>query len=273
MTSRLSRIATYVVLITFCIVVLVPIIGFVFAALQPSGSLVRGFALPDQLRLSNFAEAWTAAKFSTFMTNSVVVTATVTVVVVVLSTLMGYAFGTLRFKGRDLLFLVLLAGMVIPDEAVIVPRYYEFRSAGLLNTYWALILPQIGTFIVFGTFWMRAFFLASPREIIDAARIDGAGSWAILWRVLVPLGRPAITTMALLVSMWSWNNFLLPLVMVTDESLLTAPLGLTFFRGEFTTNLPLLSAASVIVALPMVVLYVFMQRHFIRGILTGSLVE
>ena len=187
-----------------------------------------------------------------------------------LSILAGYAFGTMRFRGSQVLFYVFLLGLMVPTEAMIVPLYYDFRDLGLTDTYWALILPQAGTSIAFGTFWMRAFFRSVPRSLGEAARLDGATSWSALWRVVLPLGRPAVVTMMVLVFMWTWNEFLLALVMVSDESLRTAPLGLAFFQGRNTSDFSLLAAGSVIVATPVVILYVFLQRHFIRGMLAGA---
>ena len=188
----------------------------------------------------------------------------------VFSIMSGYAFGLMRFRGQNALFYVFLLGLMVPMEAIIVPLYYDFRDLGLTNTYWGLILPQIATSVAFGTFWMRAFFRGVPRSLVEAARIDGASSWFTLWRVLLPLARPAVLTMTVLLFMWTWNEFLLALVMVSDEGLRTAPLGLSFFQGRNTSDLTLLAAGSVIVALPVVILYVFLQRHFIRGMLTGA---
>jgi len=187
-----------------------------------------------------------------------------------LSILAGYAFGLMRFRGQQALFYLLLLGLMVPLEATIVPLYYDFRDVGLTDTYWALILPQVGASVAFGSFWMRAFFRSVPRSLLEAARLDGSSSWTTLWRVVLPLGRPAVLTMMLLVFMWTWNEFLLALVMVSDEALRTAPLGLAFFQGRTTTDVPLLAAGAVIVAAPVVVLYVFLQRHFIRGMLSGA---
>jgi len=168
------------------------------------------------------------------------------------------------------LFYVFLLGLMVPEEAMIVPLYFDLRDLNLTDTYWALIMPQIGLSVAFGSFWMRAFFASAPRSIVEAARIDGASSWTTLWRVLVPFGRPAILTMMVLVFMWTWNEFLLALVMVSKENLRTAPLGLAFFQGQHTSDLTLLAAGAVIVATPVVIVYVFLQRHFIRGMLTGA---
>jgi raffinose/stachyose/melibiose transport system permease protein len=168
------------------------------------------------------------------------------------------------------LFYILLLGLIVPYEATIVALYYDLRSAGITDTYFALILPQIGLSIPFGVFWMRAFFRSVPRSLLEAARIDGASTWTTLWRVLLPFGRPAVLTMMVLVFMWTWNEFLLALVMVSEENLRTAPLGLAFFQGRNTTDFALLAAGAVIVATPVVLVYIFLQRHFIRGMLTGA---
>jgi raffinose/stachyose/melibiose transport system permease protein len=177
----------------------------------------------------------------------------------------------MRFPFADLLFYLILTGIVVPFESLIVPLYYSFRNVGLTDSYWGLILPQTGLSISFGVFWMRAFFRSLPPELSDAARVDGATSWRILWRVLVPIGRPAIVTMVLLVFMWTWNEFLLALVMISDQTHRTAPLGLSAFQSRYGVDVPGVSAAAVFVAAPVVILYVLTQRQFLRGMLAGSL--
>ena len=155
----------------------------------------------------------------------------VVVLSALLSILAGYAFGMMRFRGDQALFYLFLLGLMVPLESTVVPLYYDLRDLGLTDTYAALILPQVGVSLAFGTFWMRAFFRSVPRSLVEAARLDGSSSWSTLWRVVLPLGRPAVLTMIVLVFMWTWNEFLLALVMVTDENLRTAPLGLAFFSG------------------------------------------
>ena len=269
MTSRSEQTLGYVILGVFSIIALFPIVGILLTSLQDPNGLAT-FGSFDGLHFSNFADAWDEGNFGTYLKSSVIVTTVVVVVAGVLSILAGYAFGQMRFRGATVLFYVFLLGLMVPMEAIIVPLYYDFRDWGLTNTYWALILPQIGTSVAFGTFWMRAFFRGVPRSLVEAARIDGASSWFTLWRVLLPLARPAVLTMTVLLFMWTWNEFLLALVMVSDENLRTAPLGLSFFQGRNTSELTLMAAGSVIVALPVVILYVFLQRHFIRGMLAGA---
>lgn len=270
MTSRAEQTLGYTILGVFSLIALLPVAGIVFTALQdPDG--FASFGSIDGLHLSNFTTAWDEANFGTYLRNSVFVAVVVVSVASLLSILAGYAFGLMRFRGSTLLFYVFLLGLMVPMEAIIVPLYYEMRDSWQLqNTYWSIILPQIATSVAFGTFWMRTYFRSVPRSLVEAARLDGASSWFTLWRVLLPLAKPAVLTMAVLLFMWTWNEFLLVLVMITDDGKLTAPLGLSVFQGRNTSDLTLMAAGSVIVALPVVIVYVFLQRHFIRGMLSGA---
>lgn len=269
MTSRREQSATYLILGVFALIALLPIVGIVFTALQKPGG-GASFGSFDGLHFSNFSRAWKDGNFDVYLKSSAIVAVAVVSISTVVSILAGYAFGMMRFRFAQPLFYIFLLGLMVPMEAMIVPLYYDLRDLGLTDTYWALILPQAGTSIAFGTFWMRAFFRSVPPSLVEAARIDGASSWFTLWRVLLPLARPAVLTMVVLLFMWTWNEFLLALVMVTDEGLRTAPLGLSFFLGRNQADLTLLAAGAVIVATPVVVLYVFLQRHFIRGMVSGA---
>jgi raffinose/stachyose/melibiose transport system permease protein len=269
MTSRREQALTYTLLGVFSLIALLPIVGIVLTALQHEGG-GASFGSFDGLHFSNFKHAWQDGNFGTYLKSSAIVAVAVVGLSTIVSILAGYAFGLMRFRFAQPLFYVFLLGLMVPMEAMIVPLYYDLRDLALTDTYWALILPQAGTSIAFGTFWMRAFFRSVPRSLVEAARIDGASSWFTLWRVLLPLARPAVLTMTVLLFMWTWNEFLLALVMVTDENLRTAPLGLSFFIGRNQADLTLLAAGAVIVALPVVVLYVFLQRHFIRGMVSGA---
>jgi len=269
MTSPREQSLTYAVLGVFSLIAMLPIVGILVTAVQDPNGL-GAFGAFDGIHLGNFADAWSQGNFGSYLRSSAIVAVSVVVASVVLSILSGYAFGLMHFRGSEALFYVFLLGLMVPTEAIIVPLYYDLRDLRLTDTYWALILPQIGTSVAFGTFWMRAYFRSVPRSLIEAARIDGASSWFTLWRVLLPLARPAVLTMTVLLFMWTWNEFLLALVMVSDEGLRTAPLGLSFFQGRNQSNLTLLAAGAVIVAAPVVVLYMFLQRHFIRGMLSGA---
>jgi raffinose/stachyose/melibiose transport system permease protein len=272
MISRAERTVGYLILCLFAAFSLYPVLGILGAALspQPSGS---ASVAPSGVAFGNFADAWELGRFGTYLRSSILVAVVVVIAAVTLSVMTGYAFGTMRFRGRTLLYYLFILGITIPSEAIVIPLYFDLRDLGLTDTYWALVLPQAAQSVAFGTFWMTSYFRSSSRDVVEAARIDGATHWQVLWRVLAPMGRPAILTMTVLVFMWTWNEFLLPLVMVTSESLRTAPLGLSFFQGQFTTDFGLLAAGSVIVALPIVVLYLWLQRHFVQGMLEGAIKE
>jgi raffinose/stachyose/melibiose transport system permease protein len=272
--SRREQVLSYAVLAAFAVVAIYPILSIVLLALHRRSDLVTGFSIPDHLSFHTFQQAWDLGGFSTGLRNSLIVAGAVALVTAVLSTLAGYAFGTMRFRGANTLFYLLLIGLIFPYEATVIPLYYVFRDAGLTDSLWALILPQIGLSVPFGTFWMRAFFRSTPGALVEASRLDGATSFNTLIRVLLPQAWPAITTMIVLVFMWTWNEFLLALVMIQSDSLRTAPLGLALFAGANRYSDPTLTAAAaVLVALPIVVVYVFLQRSFIRGMFAGSVKE
>ncbi|MEP7088697.1 MAG: carbohydrate ABC transporter permease [Nocardioidaceae bacterium] len=272
-TSKLDRTVTYLILLVFTVVAVLPVLQIVTTAFTSSQAATPGLRLPDGLAWHNFVTAWERGHFGVYLRSSALVTVTVVIASGLLSTLAAYAFGTMRFPGSTVMFYLFVLGLTIPEEALVIPLYYDFRGLGLTDTYWALILPQTAQSIAFGTYWMRTYFASTSPSLIEAARIDGANSWHILWRVLVPAGRPAITTMVVITFMWTWNEFLLPLVMVSSDSLRTVPLGLAFFSGQHSSEVSLLAAGAVLVALPVVVVYLVFQRRFIEGMLTGAVKE
>lgn len=274
MTTRRDQWTAYVVLGLFSIIALYPVLGILGLAMHTKDDQVTGFALPTTFSLDTFAKAWTDGNFASGLWSSFVVAVAVTTISVVLSIGTGYAFGTMRFPGDSLIFGLILLGLIFPYEATVIPLYYDLQSFGLTNTYWALILPQIGLSVPFGTFWMRAFFRSTPRSLIEAARVDGASTFTILIRVLLPQAKPALLTLSALIFMYTWNEFLLALVMIQDPDKQTAPLGLSFFATATRAGDPTaVAAAAVIVAMPVIVVYVILQRHFIRGITAGAVKE
>jgi raffinose/stachyose/melibiose transport system permease protein len=263
--SRSERILTYAVLVVAAFFAIYPLALIAISALGPDQVGAGGGLHPE-----NFVTAWQRGSFGGYLRNSILVSALVVIIAGAASSLAGYAFALIRFPGSTGLFYLLLLGLMVPSEAVIIPLYYDLRTLGLTDSYLSLVFPQAAQSLGFGTFWMRAYFRSTPREVIEAARMDGAGHGQIFARVLLPMGRPALLTMVLLIFMWTWNEFLLPLVMITDESLRTAPLGLSAFQGQYTSGTALLSAAAVLVALPVVIVFLFTQRHFINGMLEGA---
>ncbi|MGP5717435.1 carbohydrate ABC transporter permease [Brachybacterium tyrofermentans] len=262
--SSAERTMNYVVLAVFALFALIPILTILATAVSPQNGQAPG------LHLANFVEAWQVGGFGHSLGNSLVVAAIVVTSAVALSVLAGYAFGTMRFAGSTLLFYVFLLGLMIPTEATVIPLFFDLRTVGLTDTYAAIALPQIAQSVAFGTFWLRAQFRSMPVSLLEAAAIDGAGPMSTLLRIVAPASVPALTTLVVLVFMWTWNEFLIALVMAPGGTLRTAPLGLANFQGQYTAELALLSAGAVIVALPMVIMFLFLQRHFIRGMLEGA---
>jgi raffinose/stachyose/melibiose transport system permease protein len=250
---------------------LVPLAVIVLTALTPGNELTGGFALPSHLTGTNFARAWTQGQFGNHLKVSAGVTLSIVLVCGIGSILGGYALGALRVPGERFIFPVFLLGIVIPYEALIIPLYYRLRGYGLTDTYWALILPQSALSLSFGIFWMRGFFRSVPRSLIEAARIDGASSLRVLWHILMPIAAPAITTMAILTFMWNWNEFLLPIVMITTDGREPAPVALAAFQGRFDSDTTALAAGALIVAAPILALYIALHRRFTGAVLSGAI--
>lgn len=258
----------YVILSIFALYAIFPIITIAITALGPKiGVTVEG------LHFENFVEAWQLGQFGSALTNSVLVALLVVSVALVLSILAGYAFGTMRFPGSTLLFYLFLLGMMVPAEAIVIPLFFDLRTLGLTDTIWAVAAPQIAQSVAFGTFWMRSQFRAMPPNLIEAAAIDGSSGWTTLRRIMIPPTLPSIATVAVLMFMWTWNEFLIPLVMSPSGVWRTAPLGLSIFKGQYTADHALLSAAGVIIAAPIIVAFLFLQRYFINGMLEGAAKE
>jgi multiple sugar transport system permease protein len=181
----------------------------------------------------------------------------------------AYAFARIRFRGRDLLFLVYLITLMVPAQVTMVPLFILMRLLGLTNSYAGLILPSVTS--AFGVFLLRQFFLTIPRDLEEAAFLDGASHWTVFWRVILPLSRPGLAALTIFSFMASWNSFLWPLLIITDQSLMTLPLGLSTLQGQYTTVWNQLMAGTVISILPIVVVYVLAQRHFVEGMTLSGL--
>jgi len=232
-----------------------------------------GITFRHPLSLEAFGYAWREGNFSRYMLNTAIVTVTVVVVSAVLSIMAAYAVAVLKPPGARLVLYVSIFGFMLPTEALIVPWYYQLLPLNLVNTYWAMILPQIAQSVAFGTFWLQIAFRALPASLSESAVLDGASRWTSLWRVMTPNIAPAIRTMVALVFLWTWNSFMLPLVMVSNQSLYVVTVGLSNFQGSHFNNYSALAAGSILVALPVVVVYFFSQRSFISGLFAGSVVE
>lgn len=267
MESRKELIAGHSILIIGAFVALYPFLSVLVQALSPApGSAATGWTL------ENFIAAWTRGGFSRSLLNSALVAISVVVCTAIAAVLAGYVLSVLKFRWRVLVFALLLVGLVLPSEARIIPLYNFFSSTGLLNTYWALILPQVASSLPLATFWMANYFSQLPDSLAEAAALDGAGEFDILRHIYAPLGMSAVLTLSCLIFLYTWNEFMLALVLMPDNvAVQTAPLSLSFFAGnERTTEPEVIAAAAVLVALPVVIAYFLLQRRFMSGLLEGA---
>ncbi len=273
--SRSEQLIGHAILVIGAIVALYPFVSILILALTPRSEHATGLQIPHAMTFDNFATAWTDGGFGQALLSSAIVALGVVGGSVFLSVLAGYAFATMKFWGRTLLAGFLLIGLVVPYEGLIVPLYYLLDGMHLLNTYWALILPQIATSVSLGIFWMRTAYANVPVSLLDAARVDGATRRATLWRIYLPISWPAVGTLATLLFLFTWNEFLMPLVLVSQNpAVQTAPLALSFFAGNTRNfNPSVTAAAAVIVAVPIIVVYAILQRRFISGIVSGAVKE
>jgi raffinose/stachyose/melibiose transport system permease protein len=251
-------------------VTVLPFLSIFTTALHPSGTLPRGLEWPSHPQWGNFVDAFNVANMGVLLGSSTFIVLAVVPVSLALATMAGFAIGLLRIPGARLLLLLFVFGLTLPFEGIITPLYFLEREMGILNTRFAIVLPLIGLFMPFGVFWMRAHFANLPGDISEAARVDGANTWALFWRIHVPLARPAIASLGVLMAVWSWNQFLLALVLVEDPSRRTMAGALGAFQGHYATDIPLLCAGTVLILLPTLLVYVAFQRHIIAALLQGS---
>ncbi|CCH18051.1 carbohydrate ABC transporter permease [Micromonospora lupini] len=269
--SRREQVTGRVFLIALILVTLLPFVSMLSAALQPRGTVPDGLAWPSDPQWGNFADAFTAANMGALLRSSLLIVAGVVPVSVLIATMAGFGLGQLRVPGGRLVFGLLLLGLTLPFEAVVTPLYYQMQDFGLLNTRWAIILPLIGLYMPFAVFWMRAHFTNVPVELSEAARVDGSSTWQLFWRVQVPLARPAIASLTILMFLWTWNQFLLAIVLVDDASKRTMAGALGAFQGQWGTDVVLLCAGSLLILTPTLIVFLIFQRQFIKALIQGSL--
>ena len=225
--------------------------------------------LPETIRWENYREALTILPFGRFFLNTILITALSVVGQLVTCSMAAYAFARLRFKGRDKLFALYLATMMIPAIVTLIPSFLIISAFGWVNTYWALFTPTLTS--VWGIFLLRQFFLTLPRDYEDAARLDGATDWDIYWRIILPLSKPALATLSIFAFMATWKDFLWPLIVTNTNEMRPVEVGIAMFSSLYATDWPYQMAAAVVVMLPIVIVFFFAQRYFIEGITLSGL--
>jgi multiple sugar transport system permease protein len=262
--SRLWELSIVVLLLMVAAIVLLPLAIVSLTSFAPASAATGGSILVDSPTLDNYQEAWRRGNFLLAYANSTLVALAVTAFQVITSALAGYALARLKFRGRQAVLLIVLATLVIPFQILVVPIFLVLKWGHLVNTYGALILPTAAN--GFGIFLLRQYFITIPVELEEAAALDGANRLQILWRVMLPLSRPALVTLFLFTFIGEWNDLFKPLVFTTRPELRTVQLALAEFQEQFTNNWSLLMAAVVIATMPVVLLFLAGQRQFIQGI-------
>lgn len=261
----------HVVLYGLALLTVAPFLWMVLTSFKPFSEI---FAYPPtwwpgEWTFENYVSAFAAAPFERFYLNSLFVALTVTLGQLVTCSLAAYAFARLEFRGRDVLFYIFLGTMMIPVHVTMIPSFMILHELGWINSYAALIVPGLAS--AFGTFLLRQFFLTIPRELEEAAFIDGCTRWGVLWRVILPLSRPALATLAIFTFMGVFNDFIWALVVINSQEMYTVQLGLAIFRDRYSTEWGSLMAGSVVATLPILVVFFFAQKYFIRGITLSGL--
>jgi multiple sugar transport system permease protein len=267
----LRRLLLHAGLITGSVVMLLPFLWMVSTSLKAPNEIFTypPVWIPRPPVWENYSQTVSVMPFGRFYLNSLIVAAGVTVLQLLVSSLAAFAFARLRFRGREVIFLLYLATLMIPFQVTMIPNFILMRFLGWFDTYQALILPP--AFSAFSTFLMRQYFLGIPRELDDAARLDGASSFRIWWQIILPLSGPVIAALTIFTFLNSWNDFLWPLVITNSLEMRTLPVGLTAFQGQYKVEWNLLMAGSVIAILPVLIVYVIGQKSFVRGITLSGL--
>ncbi len=264
--------ATSLVVGGMALLVLLPLMLVAIASFLPPGSMLDGQLWHVRnWTIASYRLAWAEGHFLRAFANSTLVAVGVTLLQVVTSALAGYALARLQFRGRQVVLLLAIATLIIPFQLLVIPIFMVLKAGHLLNTYGALILPTAAN--GFGIVLMRQFFITLPLELEEAAQLDGATRWQILWQILLPLARPALVTLALFTFIGEWNDLFKPLVFTTRPELVTVQLSLAGFQEQFTNNWPLMMAAVVIASLPILVLCLLGQQQFVKGIATTGVKE
>lgn len=269
--SLLSRAAGYAAMVLAVAAIGLPVYWMVLAAFKQSAEIYRlpPTWIPMEPTLANFARAWNAAPFGRYYINSLLTTILGTGLEVYFAVTTAYAFAFLRFPGKDRLFLLLLMALMIPAQVTILPNYLTVAKFGWINSYQGIIIP--GAASAYGAFLLRQYYRTLPGEVLDAAKVDGAGHWRILWTIVAPLSQPAIVTFALLSLVAKWNDFLWPLIVTNTKAMRVLPIGIYWLKvEEGAIDWGLVMAGTLFVVLPVLIVFLYAQRYVVDGIAAGA---
>ena len=257
-------------ILIFVAFTLMPFFSIFVTSLYPSGSVPQSLTWPNHPHWGNFLDAFQAAKMGALLYSSSVILFSVVPISLLIATMAAFAIGQLRLPGSRILLFLFVFGLTLPFGGIIVPLYEMERFVGIYNTRLAIILPLIGLYMPFAVYWMRAHFVNTPSEISEAARMDGANNWKLFWKIHIPLAKAPLSALGILMAVWTWNQFLLALVLVEDPTKRTMAGALGAFQGHYATNIPLLCAGTILILLPTIVIYLIFQRQMIAAMLQGA---
>ena len=257
-------------LVAGTLVAMLPMVWMVSASLMPAGeaSAFPPRLFPRTVTFEHYRELFTRLELGRYLLNSTLIALVVTAISLVINSMAGYAFAKLRFRGRDRAFRVLVAGLVIPVQVSMLPLFLLMKQLGLVNTYWGVIIPSLAS--IFGIFLIRQYALSVPDELLDAARIDGASELRIYTSIVLPVIRPILATLAIWTFLTTWNDFMWPLIVLSDESRYTLPVALASLVGEHVQDTELMMAGSMLTIFPVLLVFLFLQRYYIEGVMMGS---
>ena len=271
--AQVERLLIYAALTAGLVLTLAPLLWMLSASLMPAGeaSVYPPRLLPSRVTLEHYVGLFARLNLARYFFNSLLIASAITLISLLLNSMAGYAFAKLSFPGRDGLFRILLSALVVPAQVAMLPLFLMLKQLGLINTWWGVIVP--GMTSIFGIFLIRQYALSIPDSLLEAARIDGASEFKIYWWVVLPICRPILVTLAVFTFMGAWNDFMWPLIVLTDEAMYTLPVALANLLGEHVQDTELMMAGSVLTILPVMLLFIFVQRAYIEGITAGSLKE
>ena len=267
---RPARVLLYAALIAGAVIALFPLAWMLLASLMPTGQATTypPRLLPHPFTLDHYRRIFTQLDMGRYVANSVIVSVAITAISLLVNALAGYAFAKLRFRGRDRTFRVLMLGLVVPVQVTMLPLFLMFKQMGLINSYWGVIVPSMAS--IFGIFLVRQYTFAIPDDLLDAARIDGASELRIFWSIVLPVVAPILATLAIWTFLNAWNDFMWPLIVLSDDSKYTLPVALANLSGEHVQDTELMMAGSVVTVIPVLIAFLVLQRYYVQGILAGS---
>jgi alpha-1,4-digalacturonate transport system permease protein len=260
-----ASVLTYIISILFLLVFIIPVFYIIFSAFKPMAELFSSTPtfFPKEWTLDNFTTALSKGNFSLYIFNTFFVAITSTIIAVIINTMAGYALSKFRFRGENVIMLLILSTIMLPLEVIMVPIFSVLRFFGLYNSLWALIIPPAAT--PTGIFLMRQYLLTIPDEVIQSARIDGASEWRIFWSIILPNAKPAIATLAIFSFMWRWNDYVWPLIAINSPKRYTLQLAIANFSGEFGIDYNSIIAMSALAMIPMLIVFLIFQKQFVQG--------